>query len=111
MCVTTSGDFSACIYRCIVSENRTTPLFCLGSSPTNNPVTCCIQTNELHLNVVGFENLFHSENLFKMADCSTKKRVVVSIEKRINALKRMDKGERLESTASSFGVCESTVCD
>lgn len=46
-----------------------------------------------------------------MASCGKRKRVVVSMELRLEALKRIDKGESLKSIALSFGVGESTVGD
>ena len=46
-----------------------------------------------------------------MASCCKRKHIVVSIEKRLDVLKRVDRGESLKSIASSFGVGESTVCD
>ena len=55
-------------------------LFCLCSSPTNNPVTGCIQTNKVDSKVVGFGNLFYSENLFQMVNCSKNKRAVAWME-------------------------------
>ncbi|GBM10192.1 hypothetical protein AVEN_258787-1 [Araneus ventricosus] len=39
-----------------------------------------------------------------MANCGKRKRVVVSMELRLDALKRIDKGESLKSIALSFGV-------
>ena len=56
-------------------------LFLLGFSSANNPVRDCIQTNEVDSNMVEFENLFHSESLFKVASCCERKRLVVSMEK------------------------------
>ena len=75
----------------------------------NNPITSCIQTNEMESNVVGFENLFHSENVFKMASCSKRKDFVVSMGKRLDAFKRMDRGESLKSIVSYFGDGERTL--
>ena len=46
-----------------------------------------------------------------MASCSKRKRIVVSMEKQLGALKMMDRGERLKLIAQSFGVGESTVSD
>ncbi|GBM36981.1 hypothetical protein AVEN_153927-1 [Araneus ventricosus] len=43
-----------------------------------------------------------------MANCGKRKRVVVSMELRLDALKRIDKGESWKSIALSFGVGEST---
>ncbi|GBL95499.1 hypothetical protein AVEN_54107-1 [Araneus ventricosus] len=51
------------------------------------------------------------ENLFKMANCGERKHVVVSMELRLDALKRIDKSESFKSIALSFGVGESTVSD
>ena len=73
----------------------------------NNNVRACIQTNDVNSSVVGFENFLHSENLFKMA--SKRKRIFVSMEKQLDALKRIERGESLKSITSSFGVGESTV--
>ena len=72
-----------------------------------NNVRACIQTNDVNSSVVGFENFLHSENLFKMA-CK-RKRIFVSMEKQLDALKRIERGESLKSITSSFGVGESTV--
>ena len=77
----------ACIDVLLLKIEET--LFCLGSSSTSNPVTGCILINEMDSHVARFENLFLSENLFKMTSCSERKRVV-SKEKRLDALKRMD---------------------
>lgn len=46
-----------------------------------------------------------------MAKSEKRKRVVVCMESRLDALKRIDKGESLKSIALSFGVGESTVGD
>ncbi|GBN73250.1 Jerky -like [Araneus ventricosus] len=46
-----------------------------------------------------------------MANCGKRKRVVVSMELRLDALKRIHKGESLKTIALSFDVGESTVSD